>query len=113
MTVLINRLLMATEAKFFVGQLIHHKKFDYRGVIVDVDATFQCTDEWYELVARSRPPKDKPWYHVLVDNADNMTYVAERHLEVASNKEPINHPAIDRFFHDFQNGTYRARRNTN
>lgn len=104
---------MAKEAHFFVGQLIHHKKFNYRGVIVDVDATFQGTDEWYDLVARSRPPKDKPWYHVLVDNADNMTYVAERHLEAASNMEPINHPALERFFDKFQNGTYRARRNIN
>ena len=44
---------MEHTAKFFVGQVVHHKKFDYRGVVFDVDATFQGTDEWYELVARS------------------------------------------------------------
>ncbi len=104
---------MAVEAQFFVGQIIHHKKFDYRGVIVDVDATFQGSEEWYELVARSRPPKDKPWYHVLVDNADNMTYVAERHLETTSDIAPVNHPAIDAFFNEFHNGMYRTRRSTN
>ncbi|MGB6852213.1 MAG: hemimethylated DNA-binding YccV-like domain-containing protein, partial [Thermoanaerobaculia bacterium] len=32
---------MAIEVQFFVGQIVHHKKFDYRGVIFDVDATFQ------------------------------------------------------------------------
>ena len=34
-------------ARFRPGQLVHHKLFGYRGVVVDVDATFQGTDEWY------------------------------------------------------------------
>lgn len=50
------------KSKFSVGDLIHHRLFDYRGVIVDIDAAFQLTDEWYEAVAKSRPPKDEPWY---------------------------------------------------
>jgi heat shock protein HspQ len=104
---------MITKARFFIGQVIHHKKFDYRGVIVDVDATFQGTDEWYEDVAQSRPPKDKPWYHVLVDNTKNVSYVAERHLEVSNNNEPVNHPAIKAYFTNFQDGRYRTRYGNN
>ena len=95
------------EAKFHVGQLIHHKLFDYRGVVVDVDATFQGSEEWYEKVARSRPPKDRPWYHVLVDDADHSTYVSERNLEPDSSGAPIRHPAVDRFFGALENGIYR------
>ena len=34
---------MEHTAKFFVGQVVHHQKFDYRGVVFDVDATFQGT----------------------------------------------------------------------
>jgi len=68
------------KAKFTIGQIIHHKLFDYRGVIVDVDFRFLGSDEWYEQVARSHPPKDRPWYHVLVDNAVHQTYVAEQNL---------------------------------
>ena len=79
-------------AKFFVGQIVHHKKFDYRGVVFDVDATFQGTDEWQELVARSRPPKHMPWYHVLVDGAEHTTYMAERHLESDERGKRIKHP---------------------
>ena len=41
-------------AKFQVGQLIHHRLFDYRGVIYDVDPDFQGSEEWYRTVARSR-----------------------------------------------------------
>ena len=95
-----------TQPLFYIGQLIHHKKFDYRGVIIDVDAQYSGTDEWYEQVARSRPPKDKPWYHVLVDNSNQYTYVAERHLEPDENQAPINHPAIDDYFDGFDNGVY-------
>ncbi|UCB53975.1 MAG: heat shock protein HspQ [Thiotrichales bacterium] len=92
---------------FFIGQRVHHKKFDYRGAIIDVDAEFTGTEEWYQQVALSRPPKDRPWYHVLVHNSNQMTYVAERHLEPDSSDQPIDHPAIDRYFDGFDNGVYR------
>lgn len=62
-----------TEAKFRPGQLVHHRLFDYRGVVVDADPEFQGTEEWYEVMARSRPPRDRPWYHVLVHGADHHT----------------------------------------
>ncbi|MDJ0955737.1 MAG: heat shock protein HspQ [Arenicellales bacterium] len=93
-------------AKFSVGELIHHKLFDYRGVIVDVDWEFQGSEEWYEQVARSRPPKDKPWYHVLVHDATYNTYVAERNLEPDGSVDPINHPYVDLIFDAFENGIY-------
>ena len=84
-----------TKSKYSIGSLIHHKLFDYRGVIIDIDPEFQLTDEWYETVARSKPPKDEPWYHVLVDDATNSTYVAEQNLEPDINSSEINE-ALDR-----------------
>jgi heat shock protein HspQ len=72
------------KAKFCVGQLVHHKLFDYRGIILDVDMEFNSTEEWYEEVAKSRPPKDKPWYHVLIYQKGNQTYVAEQNLQLDS-----------------------------
>jgi heat shock protein HspQ len=104
---------MAQTARFNVGQVIHHLKFDYRGVIIDVDPEFQGTDEWYRLVARSRPPKDKPWYHVLVDEADQITYVAERHLEVDDSHQPVDHPYVTQIFAGFNNGVYQRRERNN
>ena len=100
---------MSSNAKFFIGQIIHHNRFNYRGVIVDVDATFQGSEEWYEHVARSRPPKEQPWYRVLVDGGEHETYVAERHLEPAPDKGPISHPAVSHRFSGYENGTYRLR----
>jgi heat shock protein HspQ len=80
---------MAASARFSPGDLIHHRLFDYRGVIVDVDPRMMLSDEWYETVARSRPPKDQPWYRVLVHNSANETYVAERNLELDASEEPV------------------------
>lgn len=102
-----------TRARFAVGDLIHHRLFDYRGVIVDVDPMFQSTEEWYETVAQSRPPKDKPWYHVLVHGASHSTYVAERNLEPDESTDPIVHPMIDQVFTRFENGRYVRDSRTN
>jgi len=93
-------------AEFSVGDLIHHRFFDYRGVIIDVDPNFQSTEEWYEVVAKSRPPKNKPWYHVLVHEAVHSTYVAERNLEPDDSGSPIMHPALDHFFCRLEKGRY-------
>lgn len=93
-------------ALFFIGQKIHHKRFDYRGVIVDVDPVFAGSEQWYQQVALSRPPKNKPWYHVLVHNAAHTTYVAERNLEADTSDEPVAHPMLDDFFDDYENGVY-------
>jgi len=93
-------------AQFSVGDVILHNKFGYRGVIVDLDAQFSLSDAWYEQVARSRPPKDKPWYHILVHGSDSSTYVAERHLQLDDSGEQIDHPLLGRWFSAFIDGRY-------
>ena len=99
--------------KFHPGQVIHHKLFDYRGVVVGVDQTFQLPEEWYEEVARSRPPKDQPWYHVLVHGARHTTYVAERNLEPGPGGQRVEHPLLGRFFDKFSDGFYSNSREEN
>ena len=98
----------AIQARFSVGQVVKHVLFEYIGVVVDVDAEFFGTDEWYDRMARTSPPKDAPWYHVLVEDADHMTYVAERNLLVAEAR-PIRHPMVGEYFRDFRDGGYIAR----
>jgi len=64
------------------------------------------SDEWYESVARSRPPKDQPWYRVLVHDATHETYVAERNLVSDASSAPVRHPLVDTFFRNFSDGYY-------
>jgi len=100
-------------ACFSIGDLIRHNKFGYRGVIVDVDPEFALTDEWYNSVARSRPPKDKPWYHILVHDSDTSTYVAERHLDPDPSGQPIHHPLVAKLFSGLIGGRYVDRSRSN
>ncbi len=100
-------------AAFRLGQLVHHKLFDYRGVVVDVDPAFQGSERWYEAMARSRPPRDRPWYHVLVHEAAHRTYVAERNLEVDESGDPVAHPEIAEHFAELRDGVYRPARAVN
>ena len=105
--------MSTSRARFRVGQLVHHRLFDYRGVIFDVDPSFLGSDEWYESMARSRPPKDRPWYHVLVHETVHTTYVAERNLEPDLTGNPIAHPILGRFFEELRDGIYRRHKPVN
>lgn len=95
-----------SRAQFSVGELVTHKLFHYRGVVIDVDANFQLTDEWYEIVAQSQPPRDLPWYHILVHEAQHTTYVAERNLKSDTSFEEISHPLISDYFTHLEAGRY-------
>ena len=95
------------KAQFKLGQIVYHTKFRYRGVIVDADPYFQGTDEWYENVAKSKPDKNKPWYHVLVHGQGNETYVAESNLSTDTSNDPIDHPFVEVFFDEYdESGEY-------
>ena len=93
-------------AKFEVGQLVAHRLFDYRGAIYDVDPQFALSDDWYDQVARSQPPKDAPWYHVLVDGGSHTTYVAERNLAPDLSGAPVDNPLIGAYLGAFEGGRY-------
>jgi heat shock protein HspQ len=101
------------EAKFNVGAVIHHKRYGYRGVIVDADPTFALPELLYERVANSGPPIDRPWYHVLVHASDQLTYVAESNLELDGSGDPIRHPLIGSYFRAFRDGRYVSPRQAN
>lgn len=95
--------------RFFVGQIVEHRRFGYRGVVFGADDEFRLSEEWYQQVALSRPPKDRPWYHVMVDGAAHTTYVAERHLAPSGDLTQISHPALGRIFSRFDGSRYFAR----
>jgi heat shock protein HspQ len=91
---------------FVSGQVIRHKRHGYRGVIVSVDDTFQGKEEWYDKIKNNKAPKDRPWYHVLVDNSQYETYVSESNLTSDLTGEPIDHPLVSVFWDDLEDGYY-------
>ena len=69
----------------------------FRGVIFDVDPTFDNTDEWWESIPeQSRPSKDQPFYHLLAENDTSyyIAYVSEQNLLHDDSGEPIGHPEV-------------------
>jgi len=94
--------------KFQEGQLIHHLRYDYRGVVVAIDPCCRANDSWYES-NRTQPDREQPWYHVLVDGSSTTTYVAESNLEPDETGEPIAHPLLEHFFKEFADGHYVRR----
>ena len=102
------------KARFRLGQIVYHSKFGYRGVIVDADPYFKGTDAGYQKVAKSRPDKKKPWYHILVHGQGNETYVAEGNLLRDASTDPVDHPFVDIFFNEYDNsGLYSLKQTFN
>ena len=91
--------------KFRPGQLVRHVRYEYRGVVVDSDPHCKAPDEWYYR-NRTQPDRDQPWYHVLVDGSESVTYAAETSLEADDNAAPVRHPLVDAFFSEFTEDAY-------
>lgn len=96
---------VVTEPQFFPGQIVRHKRYGYRGVVVDYDTTCQADKDWYQS-NNTQPARNQPWYHVLVDGTSQTTYPAQMSLEAEINPEPITHPYLDLFFTDFLGNRY-------
>lgn len=99
-------------AKFGIGQVVRHRNFPFRGVVVDVDPIYAHGDEWWESIpAALRPAKDQPFYHLLAEGMDeaHAAYVSEGNLEADDSGEPVRHPEAGRVFQGFADGRYRPR----
>jgi heat shock protein HspQ len=99
-------------ARFNVGEVVRHRMFDFRGVIFDVDPSFNNSDEWYEAIpAEIRPRKDQPFYHLLAENEESsyVAYVSQQNLVGDGNAGPVGHPGVKDMFDGFDGRRYRLR----
>ena len=102
----------ARQAKFAIGQVVKHRVFAFRGVIFDVDPTFQNTEEYWLAIPESiRPRKDQPLYHLLAENEESsyVAYVSEQNLLPDETGEPVGHPQASLIFESFREGHYKLR----
>lgn len=107
---------MLREAKFQIGQVVRHRVYPFRGVIFDVDPTFNNTEEWWlSIPPEIRPRKDQPYYHILAENDETeyVAYVSEQNLVPDTSGEPLRHPEIPEMFDGPENGIYRFRSTQN
>lgn len=101
--------MLKTQAKYHLGQIVRHRKHPFRGVVFDVDPTFSNSEEWYEAIPEdSRPRRDQPFYHLLAEN-DQSHYVAnvsEQNLIIDQSGVPVEHPDLEELFGPFEGGAY-------
>ena len=100
------------QAKFRIGQVVQHRFYPFRGVIFDVDPTFNNTEEWWQSIPEEvRPAKDQPYYHLLAENADTeyLAYVSEQNLLPDESGEPVRHPQVAELFGPLEDGVYKLR----
>jgi heat shock protein HspQ len=91
---------------FMPGTLVRHRRYGYRGVVVDFDMTCHADDEWYNANP-THPDRDQPWYHVLVHGSTINTYAAQENLISDATGAPIDHPLVQHFFRAEDDQGYR------
>ena len=101
----LNRHDSGERPNFEPGQLVRHRRYGYRGVVVSRDESCQADDAWY-FGNQTQPERGQAWYHVLVDGSTACTYAASQNLVADDSDEPIQHPLVARFFSDFRDGVY-------
>lgn len=91
---------------FHLGDAVQHRRYGYRGVVVDFDLRCLADEQWYQS-NRTQPDRDQPWYHVLVDGSEMVTYAAQDSLLADASGEPVEHPLMGAFFESEEGPPYR------
>lgn len=99
-----------TNTQFAIGQVVRHRQFSFRGVIIDVDPEFANSEEWWQSIPEDqRPRRDQPFYHLLAENDSDAyhAYVSEQNLLTDESGEPLHHPELGEVFGDFLGDHYQ------
>ena len=100
------------DVKYRVGQIIKHKKFGYRGVIIGWDYKAKAPDNWLQVNHFDPSWRKQPNYSVLVDVRDRTdvqtTYVVEENIEIITDSH-IEHPEVEAYFVSFDRDQYSPR----
>jgi heat shock protein HspQ len=101
-------------AHFTIGQVVKHRFFPFRGVIYDVDPTFNNSEDWWlSIPSEMRPAKEQPFYHLLAENEQTsyVAYVSQQNLVPDDSGDPVNHPSVKELFGTRRkNGIYLPKR---
>lgn len=98
------------KAKYLIGQVVRHRYYSFRGIVFDVDPTFDNTEEWWLSIPEDiRPNKEQPYYHLLAENEETeyIAYVSEQNLLPDDTGKPVRHPQVNELFVE-EDGQYRA-----
>ena len=81
---------------FSVGQLVRHRRYGYRGVIVEVDTKCLAPDDWYGSNL-TQPDRFQAWYHVSSTDRTRQPTLPNQ----ASCRTMLHSPSITRLLVNF------------
>ena len=87
------------EPLFSIGDVVIHTRFQFRAVVVDVDGGFDHSDsslknELNAFDKDEQPDVNQPWYKLLIDNGEDLSYAPESMLNSDNYAQPVNHPML-------------------
>ena len=97
---------------FNIGDIVKHRIYPFRGVIVDVDPEFSNTEEWYQSIpSEIRPSRQQPYYHLMAENTETFytAYVSQQNLVGDGENGPLEHPDLEEIFSGMDHGKYHLR----
>jgi|TARA_B110000211_G_scaffold181904_1_gene205878 heat shock protein HspQ len=104
-----NAVKVVKDPLFNIGDIVKHRIYPFRGVIVDVDAEFSNTEEWYQSIpAEIRPSRKQPYYHLMAENSETFysAYVSQQNLVNDGVNGPLEHPDLEEIFNGIDEGKY-------
>ena len=107
-----NNIKVYEKPLFNIGDIVKHRIYPFRGVIVDVDPEFSNTEEWYQSIpAEIRPSRNQPYYHLMAENTETFytAYVSQQNLVDDGENGPLEHPDLDEIFSGMEKGKYHLR----
>ena len=107
-----TKLKVHKDPLFNIGDIVKHRVYPFRGVIVDVDPEFSNTEEWYQSIpAEIRPSRNQPYYHLMAENTETFytAYVSQQNLVGDGENGPLEHPDLEEIFSGMDQGKYHLR----
>jgi hemimethylated DNA binding protein len=90
---------------FSTGQVLQSQRWGFRAVVVDFDLSCKAPEAWRRKKGGGAR-LDQPWYHLFVDESDQVAYAPEDSLELEANPRAVKHPLMEAFFDRYENGKY-------
>ena len=104
-----NNVRVVKDPLFNIGDIVKHRIYPFRGVIIDVDAEFSNSEEWYQSIpAEIRPSRKQPYYHLMAENSETFysAYVSQQNLVNDGVNGPLEHPDLEEIFNGIDKGKY-------
>ncbi len=88
--------IILVEPNFGIGDIVMHTLYHFRAVVVDVDSHFDA-EAFVHNEETLHMDINQPWYKLLIDDGDGLSYAPESLLCTNISPDPIRHPMLKQY----------------